>query len=78
MSNHESVTVTHIPDCDICQDAGGITEAYADAQLPGVGSWAYVCLSHYRSYGCTLGLGHGQELILDTTVGETPTGKGTA
>lgn len=71
MSTHENVNVTHIPDCDMCTDEGiSITPAFADALLPKWGSWAYVCIRHYLLYGCTLGLGYGQELIL---IGDTPT-----
>jgi hypothetical protein len=38
--------------------------AYADARIPAAGSWGYVCKEHFDSYGCQLGTGKGQRLVL--------------
>lgn len=56
----KQVIVTTIPPCDLSQDHG---PAYADARIPAVGSWAYLCQACFTKYGCTLGTGHGQHLI---------------
>lgn len=56
--------MTAIPDCEICTESGEHVPAWADAQIPGWGSWAYLCLLHFQLYGCTLGTGHGQVLVL--------------
>jgi len=57
------VTMTSIPDCDVCKHGGKSEKAYADAKLD-IGPWAYVCRMHFRVHKCTLGTGRGQELIL--------------
>jgi len=64
MSDHTSVIVQSIPDCDVCKQEGKTTPAYADASLT-IGSWGYVCVSHFNLYGKGLGLGRGQRLLLD-------------
>lgn len=58
------IKVTAIPPCDICSAAGrqGVP-AYADAKLS-AGPWANVCREHFDLHGCSLGTGHGQELVL--------------
>jgi len=56
-------TVTTIPNCNICSEAGKTTPAYADAKLS-VGPWAYVCNDHFSLFKCQLGTGRGQELKL--------------
>ncbi len=62
--------MTEIPDCDICKANGrslSVTvsvPAYADARIPSMGSWAYLCRKHFGIYGCKLGTGQGQELVL--------------
>jgi len=62
---HTETVVNHIPACDICQGAQQDTKAYADARIPANGSWAYLCAYHFDHFGCELGLGKGQKLILD-------------
>jgi hypothetical protein len=57
----EATFVATIPPCDIDARHG---PAYADARLAYVGSWAYVCRDCFDSYGCSLGLGAGQVLLL--------------
>lgn len=52
-----------IPECDYC-DMGNVK---ADAAYDGAtihGPWAYMCESHFASYGKGLGLGKGQRLVL--------------
>lgn len=69
MNDHKSVTVAEIPDCDVCKAQwqgrknAPIQPAYADAKL-NIGPWANVCKKHFAAYGCSLGLGRGQELIV--------------
>lgn len=58
----EATFVATIPPCDLEHDVD--TPAYADALLGFVGSWAYVCRRHFDAYGCKLGLGLGQVLVL--------------
>jgi hypothetical protein len=64
MSDHTSVIVQSIPDCDMCKQDGEKTPAYADAALV-FGSWGYVCVSHFNQFGKGLGMGRGQRLLLD-------------
>jgi len=61
---HTEVLVNTIPDCDLCRSQEGYTwPAFADARLPRIGSWAYVCDLHFVAHGCSLGLGQGQKLV---------------
>lgn len=60
---HREVSVIAIPHCDVCRGAEGRkVKAYADARTPY--GWAYVCKRHFDYFGCTLGLGHGQRLVI--------------
>ena len=52
--------VTVIPNCDLCKKE----PAYADASIPGM-SWANMCRACFTQYGASLGLGRGQELLLE-------------
>lgn len=64
MSGHTSVEVAEKRTCDFCVQRKGLESwAYADAKIPG-GGWANVCSSHFLLYGCSLGLGKGQEYIV--------------
>jgi len=54
------VVMATIPNCDFSRAHG---RAYADAYIPG-GGWANVCEACFRDYGCRLGTGAGQELLL--------------
>lgn len=58
MSN-TSVTVAVLPKCDFCDD-----QAHYDAKIPMYGSWANVCERHFKRFGCSVGLGKGQKLVL--------------
>jgi hypothetical protein len=60
--------VAKIPPCDAVPEHG---PAYADAKLPGGGPWGYFCRACFDQFGCTLGLGSGQELRLRSEP-ETP------
>jgi hypothetical protein len=55
---HET-PVSKLPGCDLCDEP-----AYADAQIPGHGSWANVCKEHFNSYGCVTGIGRGQVYVV--------------
>jgi hypothetical protein len=57
--------VARLPDCDICTQNGKQVPAYADAKLGAGMPWANTCRDHFRVYGCQLGLGKGQELIVE-------------
>lgn len=59
----EEVLVTQMHNCDVCNQEGVRRPAYADAKL-NIGPWAYVCLDHFKIYGCKLGTGRGQRLVL--------------
>jgi len=49
--------------CQICQETGLKTAAFADAKIPKLGGvWGYVCKGHFVTLGCQLGLGKGQEV----------------
>jgi hypothetical protein len=55
----KEVKVFEIPPCDVCGKP-----AYADAKSPN-GPWGYVCGVHFRQFGCSLGTGKGQKLVLE-------------
>jgi hypothetical protein len=48
-----------MPNCDICANG---TKAVYDGKTR-MGPWAYMCESHYQSYGLGLGEGVGQKLF---------------
>lgn len=50
------VNLRHV--CDVCKSK---TAAY-DAQIPSIGSWAFLCKHCFEVLNCELGLGKGQEL----------------
>jgi hypothetical protein len=55
----EKVIVSTLPKCDFCDE-----RARYDARIPSYTSWGYVCETHFQQFGCTLGTGRGQKLIL--------------
>lgn len=58
------VTVTALPSCDFCAQAGDTTPATYDARTV-YGPWANMCERHWRIYtNRQLGTGHGQKLVL--------------
>ncbi|MGA7050818.1 MAG: hypothetical protein WBZ37_06005 [Mycobacterium sp.] len=59
----KQVAMSEIPNCDVCAGEGKSEKAYADAKLS-IGPWGYVCREHFAQYGCSLGLGRGQELVI--------------
>jgi hypothetical protein len=65
-NTHTSVSVARIPDCDIHKHLKGIkgVPAKYDGRTKS-GHWANMCQECYQEYGVGLGLGKGQELILD-------------
>lgn len=65
MSDHKSVEVDRIPNCDLCATAvvPKQTPAIVDGKTR-MGPWANMCERHFKQYGCGLGLGRGQQLIL--------------
>ena len=56
--------VKAIPNCQLCDEKGINVPAYADAKIPYAG-WAYLCKAHFNFHGCSLGVGKGQELVLE-------------
>jgi hypothetical protein len=65
MADLTKARVEEIPNCQLPHHEGHSQPAYADARIPGVG-WGYVCRAHFEQMGCSLGMGKGQELVLDT------------
>lgn len=63
MNKHEQVRVSEIPKCDLC----GKPARY-DAKTK-QGPWGYLCWSCFQDHGIGLGLGKGQELVLENTKG---------
>ena len=59
-----SVEISQVPQCDLCALLGksGIP-AYANASIPRIGSWAFLCRRHFTSLGCRLDTGRDQELV---------------
>jgi hypothetical protein len=55
-SKHTHVKVQELPKCNFCDKP-----ARYDANL-GM-AWGNVCQDHFNQFGCSLGLGKGQELI---------------
>lgn len=72
MSDHTSVIVQSIPNCDVCKMNGITRPAYADARLT-IGTWGNVCIQHFNTLGSGLGLGRGQRLLLDPKADEKRT-----
>lgn len=62
-SDHTSVEVRSLPQCDFCGTEGKVALAVFDGATTG-GPWANMCERHYRIHGVGLGLGRGQKLIL--------------
>jgi len=58
------VVVLEIPNCDLCGPKSP-TKAYADGKLNFRSSWANMCRGCFGLYGTGLGLGMGQELLLE-------------
>ena len=54
----KQVNVTALPPCDVCHKP-----ATYDARIPGQG-WANLCEDHFKAYGCKLGTGNGQKLVV--------------
>jgi hypothetical protein len=71
-----TVTVPQLPKCDFCKEDPTKDDAYhdVDAHYDGktvFGSWAYMCIIHFNTYGTGLGTGIGQRLILEGNDSET-------
>ena len=56
--------VAVLPDCDFCIEQGVSCAAKYDGKTI-LGPWAYMCDAHFQRYGVGLGLGKGQELVLE-------------
>ena len=61
IQKHFEVEVDSIPECDLCYDH---QKAVYDCKVVGQSAWANLCEKHFSIYGCGLGLGKGQKLIL--------------
>ena len=57
------VVIPKIPDCDMCKQ-NPPAPAYADGKML-VGPWANMCKDCFEVLGIGLGLGMGQELLLE-------------
>jgi hypothetical protein len=62
--------VTQIPTCNLCALNDKNVPAYADARVPLLATWAYVCKEDFDAYGCELGTGKGQAFELVDDDGE--------
>jgi len=61
MTNKETkVKVEQLPKCDICKQR----DAHYDGKTR-LGPWAYMCLQCFGELGVGLGVGKGQELIVN-------------
>jgi len=58
MENHTKVEVPKLPDCDFCGDV-----AHYDGKTK-LGPWANMCEPCFSENGIGLGLGRGQELVV--------------
>lgn len=57
-----TVTVSSLPNCDVCSQAGRQVPAEFDAKTK-FGPWAYLCRKHFQAVGPgRLGTGYGQRL----------------
>ena len=63
------VVVSEIPHCDMCKEygEGESIPAYADGKTM-MGPWANMCQPCFDHYGIGLGLGMGQELLLEPPI----------
>lgn len=52
--------VSTLPKCNFHPEV----DAHYDAMIPGM-SWAYLCNECFHRFGCTLGTGKGQKLLLE-------------
>lgn len=66
MKNHTQVKVSELPQCNFCKQNPLIQfqSAHYDGRTK-MGPWAFMCREHFDQYGVGLGLGKGQELVLD-------------
>lgn len=55
----DKVLVATRPKCDFCKE-----EAQYDARVPEMGCWANLCTKHFKAFGCKLGTGKGQKLLI--------------
>jgi len=62
---HTQVKVAVLPKCDYCKQNGVDRDAKYDAKVSIATYWANMCQGHFDLYGIGLGLGIGQELVLD-------------
>lgn len=67
--NDTKVKVGDLPNCDFCLMDGKEVKAKYDAKVNyiwwGGTAWGNLCQKHFDLFKCKLGLGYGQELILD-------------
>lgn len=56
--------VQSYPQCDMCNLQGNRNLAHYDGKTV-LGPWAFMCYEHFEQYGQGLGLGKGQELVLE-------------
>lgn len=59
MTTKTQVKVSELPQCNFCD-----SKAKYDCKTK-MGAWGYCCEEHFRVYGLGLGLGIGQELVLE-------------
>jgi hypothetical protein len=73
----EEVTVSRLPDCQICKSRSDVPVPAAYDGKTVFGPWAYMCEADFAKYGVGLGTGEGQRLILKEDWTDTGSGPGT-
>jgi hypothetical protein len=61
---HTQVKIAEAKPCDFCKQDGVERDAKYDGKTK-MGPWANMCEMHFKHYGLGLGLGVGQELIVE-------------
>ena len=61
--SHMEAVVYEQKFCDICAMCGKQKKALYDAKCDN-GGWGFLCQKHFEFYGCSLGLGKGQKLVV--------------
>lgn len=62
---HTVVKIAEAKPCDFCKENGVARDAKYDAKVNIGTYWANMCQGHFDLYGVGLGLGIGQELVVE-------------
>ena len=64
-NDHTKTVISEPKFCDFCKQNGVTRHAKYDAKVTIATGWANMCQGHFDLYGIGLGLGVGQELIVE-------------